>query len=686
MRNLRMLVLGALCAFAFAAEAAPARPLALDDLYKLRDVEDVRLAPAGDWVAYTVSSVNTDEDANESHVWMSRFDGTQSLAVTNRPGESESHPRFSPDGKYLAFLSSRTDKSDTDQLWLMNRAGGEAKKITAVKGGITDFAWSPDGARIALIADDPDPNAVDPDAKIKTPKPIVIDRFFFMTDVTGYLVRRHDHLYVLDVASDKIEQLTEGDFDDVLPAWSPDGKSIAFVSKRGPDPARTENWDLYVIAAQKGAKPRQLTTFTGADNAPGDQHTGSYPVWSPDGKWIAYLRAGDPKLLEYAANKLAVIPAAGGEPRILTDALDRNVTNPVWSDDGKSLSFLVEDDATIYLGRMPASGGKVERVAGNQNSIYSFSEARGKYALDITDPTSPTEIYVFDGKGPPRRIGDQNAWLKDVALAPVERISFKSKDGTEVHGFLVRPPGVSHGHLPTILRLHGGPYLQYAMEFDFTWQLLAAHGYAVVAANPRGSVGRGTAYSAALFADWGGPAVPDVLAAADYAVSHGVADPNRMCVGGWSYGGMLTNYVIASTTRFKCATSGASISNITAGYGTDEYVRDYEAELGTPWGNTALDEELLSLLPCRSHQDADAVSGRHGRHERAAPQWRADVRGTEEPRHRGQARRLSGPVPRARRTELREGQLSALSGLVRRASAPQAEVRAEGVCVVAGNL
>jgi dipeptidyl aminopeptidase/acylaminoacyl peptidase len=582
MGKLKMLALGAVCAVLI-APAAAARPLALDDLYRLRDVEDVQMAPAGDWAAYTVSSVDADADKNVTHIWMSRYDGSQSLQLTNGDGESEDHPRFSPDGRYLAFLSSRTDKSDNDQLWLLDREGGEARKITDVKGGVTDFAWSPDGKRIALIVKDTDAA----DAKAKTARPIVIDRYFYMTDITGYLTHRRDHLYLLDVANGKTDQLTYGDFDDTLPAWSPDGRIIAFVSKRGPDADRTKNWDIYLIAAETGAKERQLTHYPDQDNAPGDQDTGSYPAWSPDGKSIAYLRSGDPKLLEYAANRLAVIPAAGGEPTILTDALDRNVTNPVWSDDGKSLSFMVEDDGTVYLARMPARGGKVERIAGAESTIYSFSGAHGHYAVAMTEPTKPNEIYAVDGGAAPRQISRQNAWLKDVTLAPVERFSTRSKDGTEVHGFLVKPPGVTHGNLPAILRLHGGPYLQYQMEFDFTWQILAAHGYAVVASNPRGSVGRGTAYSAALFADWGGPAVPDVLAAADYAVAKGVADPNRMCVGGWSYGGMLTNYVIASTTRFKCATSGASISNITAGFGTDEYALDYEKELGTPWGNTA---------------------------------------------------------------------------------------------------
>ena len=186
-----------------------------------------------------------------------------------------------------------------------------------------------------------------------------------------------------------------------------------------------------------------------------------------------------------------------------------------------------------------------------------------------------------------RQISHQNEWLKGVQLSPYQEISFKSKDGTEVHGFLMKPPGVTAGHLPTILRIHGGPQEQLDDSFFLEWQMITAHGYALVAANPRGSTGRGLRYCAGIYADWGGPAVPDVLAAVDYAVKTGVADPNRLGVGGWSYGGMLTNYTIASDTRFKAAISGASIADIFGGYGNDEYAYDYEIELGTPWKNFA---------------------------------------------------------------------------------------------------
>lgn len=584
-----MLALG-LAAVA-ALPAAAQRSLTLDDYYKQREVDDPQISPDANWVAYTVQTADPGQDKQITHIWMTRFDGAQTVQLTSRPKETESMPRFSPDGRFISFLSERADDKHKDQLWLMNRAGGEAQKLSDFKGGITDYMWSPDGKRIAVIASDPDPE--DDDSKDKkgdkdkTKKPIVIDRFHFMEDVAGYLRHFRDHVYVLDVASKKVDQVTSGDFDDALPAWSPDSKSLVFASKRVRNADRSPDWNLFVVAAQKGASPRQLTTFPGMDNAPNEFDTGSYPAWSPDGKWIAYWQGGDPRLIEYATNKLAIIPASGGTAKILAPTLDRNIGNVSWSDDGKSILMSVEDDRTEYLARVPVGGGKVERIAGGRNVIAAYAQKRGRFALLISTPTQLPELFAWDGKSPPRQISHQNDWLKEIKLAATQEIAFKSKDGTDVHGFLLKPANGASGRVPTILRIHGGPQSQFADEFSFEWQLLASHGYAVVAANPRGSTGRGQKYCAGIYANWGGPDVQDELAAVDYAVKTGVADPNRLGVGGWSYGGMLTNYVIASDTRFKAATSGASISDILGGYGNDQYSYDYETELGVPWKNTA---------------------------------------------------------------------------------------------------
>ena len=576
------------------APAAPPRPFSLDDVLRVRDVREPQISPDGAWVAYTVSTPDTAEDRNKSAVWMASWDGTHNVRLTtSKPGENT--PRWSPDGRWLAFLSSREDEHT--QLWLLDRLGGEGRKATTLQSDVDDYVWAPDAKRIALVAEDADT------AKPKTPPPIVIDRFQFKQDEGGYLGKQRRHLYVLDVESGKTTTLTSGDYDELLPAWSPDGKSLAFVSKRRPDFDRDSNWDLYVIDAAPGgggggggAAPRQLTTFEGPDN---DPDTESRPAWSPDGRSIAYLQGGPLKLIYYAVQKLAVVPAAegGGAPRILTAALDRNVASPVWSADGSSITFLLEDDRAVGLARVPATGGAIERLVSGPRVVSAFAAGpNGKLAVLASTPLVPTEVFALDGTTL-RPLSRQNdGWLSRVKLGSVEPISFKSRDGTAVNGFAVKPPDfVSGKRYPTILRIHGGPVSQYQAEFDFQLQTLAGHGYLVIVANPRGSSGRGERFSAAIFADWGNKDAQDVLAAVDYAVAQGLADTARLGVGGWSYGGILTNYVIAQDRRFKAAVSGASIANILAGYGTDQYVREYEVELGVPW--KAVDTWVRLSLP-----------------------------------------------------------------------------------------
>jgi dipeptidyl aminopeptidase/acylaminoacyl peptidase len=569
-----------------AAQTAGQRKLTIDDLYRLREVSGPQLSPEGGWVAYTVSVPDAEKDRADKDVWMTSWDGRKNLRLTTSKS-SESAPRWSPDGRYLAFLSDRDDPREVAQVWLLDRAGGEAERITDLPGGVSGYAWSPDGKRMAIIASDPDPDSaiVTPDTTQRTHPPIVIDRYQFKEDETGYLDARRDHLYLFTLAGRRAEMLTPGQYNEQAPSWSPDGRSIAFVSKRRPEFDRTDNWDLYVIEARFGATPRQLTTFDGPDM---DPDWGSRPpAWSPDGKFIAYVQGGPLRLIYYAGQKLAVVPAAGGSARVITPDLDRNVLSPMWSAKGDSILFLLEDDRVTSLASVSASGGSVKPITRGRRLVSDFSVGPdGRLAVLASTPAAPAEVFALEG-GELRGLSRQNdGWLAKIRLAPVEEISFKSRDGTPIHGFLTRPIDYRAGtRVPTVLRIHGGPVYQFSNEFDFDWQLLAAEGFAVVAGNPRGSSGRGEKFSTAIWADWGNKDSQDVLAAVDYAVAQGVADPARLGVGGWSYGGILTNQVIARDRRFKAATSGAGQSNALAGYGTDQYVREYEAELGTPWGS-----------------------------------------------------------------------------------------------------
>ena len=573
--------------FASSGQLAAQRPVEAKDLLRIREVTDPQLSPDGAWVAYTVSTSDTVEDKRDADIWMSSWDGKRSTRLTWTKNR-EHAPRWSPDGRYLAFLSSRDDPREVEQLWLLDRNGGEAERLTDLPGGVSDYAWSPDGTRLALIASDPDPNQPLPgqDTTKKRPHPIVVDRFRFKYDEVGYIGKEREHLYVFTLAGRKAELITPGPYDEQSPAWSPDGRSIAFLSRRRPEYDRTDNWDVYVVAATAGAEPRQLTTYAGADMDP--EWGNRAPSWSPDGKLIAYVQGGKPELLYYAGQKVAVVPVEGGPARILTGALDRNVLSPTFSPDGKSVLFLLEDDRVYQLARVPAGGGEIERLVAGKRSIEDLSVGRdGRIALTSSTTEHPTEVFAAEGGELRRLTGQNQAWLKQVRLAPVEEISFKSRDGTVINGFMLKPADYRPGtRYPTILRIHGGPVWQFFHDFgNLDWQVLAANGYVVLGVNPRGSSGRGEKFASAIFAAWGEKDGDDVLAAVDHAVASGIADPARLGIGGWSYGGILTNQVIARDRRFKGAISGAGQGNALLGYGTDMYTLEYELELGKPWAN-----------------------------------------------------------------------------------------------------
>jgi len=563
------------------------RPLNVDDLFNLKEVRDPQRSPDGKWVAYTVARAIKDTDKNDTDIWMVSWDGQQQVQVTSS-AEGESSPRWSPDGKYLAFLSSRQG-SKKAQIWLLNRAGGEAIKLTDIKGGVSDYAWSPDSKRFVLVVEDPDPGVADEesakdkkDGESKTPKPIVINRYYFKADISGYLRGERSHLQLFDIATKKSVALTAGVFDEESPAWSPDSTQIAFIRRHGDgDVDKAPNHDLFVIEARAGAKERRLTTTT-ADE-------GGRLSWSPDGHTIAYLLGDELKYSAYDQNRLAVIPAAGGPSRVLTDALDRPIRTPFWTSDG-SLLMTVVDDRSEYVGRIAATGGKVERLVTGQRVVNSFSSGPDAgLAVMASTPREVQEIYALEA-GKLRQLSHQNDdWFKALQLSTTEEFATTAKDGTEVHGLIVKPITFLPGRrYPALLRIHGGPNGQDSNAWSFERELFAANGYVVVNVNYRGSNGRGNAYQKAIFADWGNKEVVDLLAAMDYVQTLDYVDSSRLGIGGWSYGGILTNYTIASDGRFKAAISGAGSSNQISMYGTDMYITQYENELGPPWKNQDL--------------------------------------------------------------------------------------------------
>lgn len=558
---------------AAAQGAAAKRPLRIGDMYRLKNVSSPEISPDGKWIAYTVSTTDSAKDKTDTDVWMTAWDGSQTIQVTSSP-DGETSPRWSPDGRYLSFLSSRQGGKGA-QLWLLDRQGGEAKRVTELRTGIREYEWSPDSKRVALVMTD---STAQSDTANKKPKPIVIDRYHFKSDAAGYLDSTRSHLFVFDLDTRKATILTPGLFEESNPEWSPDGKWIAFESKRVQgDVDRSNNSDVFVIEARAGATPKPLTTFEGPDGGP--------LAWSPDGSLIAYLRGSEAQYSAYNEDRLAVISATGGTPRILTESLDRPVTSPRFTADGKSIVFLYTDDRARYVGKIAVSGGTVQKLIDGRRVIGSISMANdGKLAVLNATATQPSEVYALEN-GALRQLSHQNdAWLAEVQLATTEDVSFKAKDGNEPHGLLVKPVGYVAGQkYPLLLRIHGGPNGQDQHAFSFERELFAANGYAVLNVNYRGSNGRGEKYQQAIYADWGNKEVVDLLAGVDYAVSTGIADPDRLGIGGWSYGGILTDYTIATTNRFKAATSGAGSALQLSMYGSDQYIYQYEKEIGPPW-------------------------------------------------------------------------------------------------------
>lgn len=564
--------------------AQPAkRPLKLDDLARFRELRDPQCSPDGNWVAYTVSTIDAKEDKSSGHVWMIGYDGNNDRQVTSS-NDSESSPRWSPDGKYLSFTSSRPGKAKGNQLWLLPRAGGEAMQLTEIKGRLQGYEWSPDATRIAMVVGDPDPDAESGDAapKPKTPKPIVIDRYKFKQDVQGYLLSgRHSYIYLFDLATKKLDKLTaQKKADESGPVWSPDGKWLAFTSNHDPDPDRNPDAQLFVAEARAGAAEKALTKP--------DFRVGRARVeWSPDGKWIAFLVGDEKKYNAYGMERLAVAATDGNSAPSLVKAakdLDRGVSAPHWSADGKSITVLVADDRNVYPVRVPVSGGSAERLMAAPVVVSSPTAAAGCSAVISGSDTRHNEIYAMQG-GSLRQLTHQNDGLfAELDIPPTEEVSFASKDGTEVHGLLTYPVGYVKGtRVPLLLRIHGGPNGQDAHQFSVERQVFAANGYAVLAVNYRGSAGRGQKYSYSIFADWGHYEVEDLLAGVDHVIRMGVADPEKLGVGGWSYGGILTDYIIASDHRFKAATSGAGTAFTVSFYGTDQYILQYDYEIGPPW-------------------------------------------------------------------------------------------------------
>ena len=580
----RLPALALLLAPALLAQTPAKHPMTLDDLAKLQQVGRPVLSPDGQWAAYTLRHTDTDDDKGVSTLWMVSWDGKQDIELTYNK-EGAGNPQWSPDGRYLAFSSGRPGpgKAKGDQVWVLDRRGGEARQITQVKEELSDFRWSPDSKQLLLTLQAKDEPEPEKNGKPVPPKPIVLDRYHFKQDVEGYLTDKRDHLFLFEIATGKLTKLTNDNAHEEHEAvWSPDGKRIAYVSRQdAPDPDKTDNPDVFVVDVAPGSAPRKLTTFKGPDEGP--------LAWSPDSTRIAYRQAKLPGYSIYNQSQLAVVPVSGGAPVLLAGKLDRPVGAPAWTADGGALLATVTDDRNQYVSRFPLTGGEPERLTQEQGAAGNVASAAGHTALEWSTDEKIPELYALD-KGELRQLTHHNdALLATLSLASTQDLSARTKDGTDVHSLLTMPAAYRAGaKTPMLLFIHGGPTAQDEHRFDESRQLFAAHGYAVLQVNYRGSNGRGFEYSHTITGDWGNKEVTDLLAAVDGAVVTGNIDPDKLAIGGWSYGGILTDYTIATTTRFKAASSGAGMGNLLGLYGVDEYILQYTNEIGPPWKNPDL--------------------------------------------------------------------------------------------------
>ncbi len=564
-----------LAGFAGPLSAAETPPVSLDDFYRLANVGGPDFSPDSSRIVYSVSKGDEARDEETSDLWVTPWEGGKPEPLTKTPEASEWQPSFGPDGKRIFFLSDArgSDGEEDVQLWAMPAKGGKAKRITSVPGGISDYTLSPDGKRAVVVAE----QGRYVGSKAGTQPPIEVDRFFFKYDGRGYLDDRSQQLFTVDLANGKTAAITSGARDHWHPTWSPDGRLIAYVAKDHADD-RTLNYEIYVVPPE-GGEPRKISTFAGADN---DPDWGSGPSWSPDSTKLVWLQGGEDKWIYYGSVQLAVGDVTTGE--VTHPAwIDRWFYFPRWTPDGKIVS-LIEQDRDTWLAKIDPGSGKVDYLTQGSRFGYDFAVApNGNIALLDTTSERPAELVALGASERP--LTRHNAWLDGRALGETRDVSFMSGEA-EIHGFMTFPPDYDPSRkYPVIVDLHGGPVYQHSHEFDLDAQLFNAAGYVVLKINPRGSSGRGFDFSRAIYADWGNLDVQDISAGITYAIDQGIADPDRIGVGGWSYGGILTDYMIASDKRIKAGVSGAGVGNVLATFGVDMYAREYMLEIGAPWEN-----------------------------------------------------------------------------------------------------
>jgi dipeptidyl aminopeptidase/acylaminoacyl peptidase len=555
-----------------------------EDVFALASVGDPRLSPDGRQVAYVVNRIDGEANLYRASIGDAPAAGAPPPRQLTHGERSDHEPRWSPDGRWLAFLSNRDgeEKKAHDELYVLQVDGGEPRRLTDGKEAVGSPAWSPDSRRIAFTRRVPDDAYEEEDDRRRAPRRF--DRLFFKLDGVGWTGDRRKHLFVIGVDGDGERQLTGGDCENDRPAWSPDGGRIVFSSMRG------ERWDVELVDAlyeleldADGAEPRRLTQ-------PGE--SGSLASFSPDGAFIAYVHEPDDGT-EPRHSQIAVMRADGSDRRVLTVSLDRQCApyplrrEPAW--DGGRVAFAVEDGGNVHLYNVAADGsGEPELLAGGEQSIGLYDLVGGALVYTASTYTRPHELFAGNGR---RLTSVADDFVAGRDLAEVERFKAVSGDGTEVDAWLARPPGFDETRrYPVLLTIHGGPFTQYGTGFFDEVQVYAGGGYCVLFSNPRGGSGYSEEWGRAIRGPggaagpgWGTLDYEDLMGVVDTALERfPFLDADRLGVLGGSYGGFMTSWIVGHTKRFRAALSERAVNHMVSAFGSSDIFWIFERQFGGP--------------------------------------------------------------------------------------------------------
>jgi dipeptidyl aminopeptidase/acylaminoacyl peptidase len=563
------------------------RPITIEDLLALPVLNDPQMSADGRRVVFTVTRVDREANAYRTHLWLVPAEGGEPSQLTAAQAR-DTGPRWSPDGTQIAFIS---DRGGEKQVWVIRVDGGEARPLTSGKRSPADLAWSPDGRWIAFVGK---PDAANPDESDVR----VISRLRYKQDGEGFWDGRWKQVFVVSASGGDIRQVTQGDYDHLFPAWSPDGAHLAYTANPDPNADLTNVSDVWIAPVSGTASPRRLSRGIGPAQS---------PAWSPDGARIAYV--GHDNACWGATNwrVWAVQSGGGGEPVCLTQEVDRSVGHHLltdlrahpsaggltWSPDGGRVFFMLADGGSTQIASVASSGGQVRMETRGDHGLIGCSLDRGARTVACieSDPLSPGEVAVAEigaAPAPLRRLTDlAGPLLRSLALSRPEGFRCESIDGRVVEGWVMRPvsPATTEP-CPAVLKIHGGPHAAYGNGFFHEFHLLAAEGYGVIYINPRGSQGYGQAFTAATRHDWGGKDCADLMRGLDHVLSLCPwIDPGRLGVSGGSYGGFMTNWLVGHTRRFRAAVTDRSISNAYSQWGTSDlaYMKGFWEYPGEPW-------------------------------------------------------------------------------------------------------